>query len=92
MLVKKIVALFLLVFVISSCSQKLKDGITPQIIPTPLNQDIKEGQFVLNNATGIKYPEALKVSAELLKSFIENGSDFQLKTSNDILKWSEEYI
>jgi len=84
MLVKKIVALFLLVFVISSCSQKLKDGITPQIIPTPLNQDIKEGQFVLNNATGIKYPEALKVSAELLKSFIENGSDFQLKTSNDI--------
>jgi len=84
MLVKKIVALFLLVFVISSCSQKLKGGITPQIIPTPLNQDIKEGQFVLNNATGIKYPEALKVSAELLKSFIENGSDFQLKTSNDI--------
>ncbi len=84
MLVKKIVALFLLVFVISSCSQKLKGGITPQIIPTPLNQGIKEGQFVLNNATGIKYPEALKVSAELLKSFIENGSDFQLKTSNDI--------
>ena len=56
----------------------------PQIIPNPSSQIINEGHFTLSSSTGIIYPEDLKVSAEFLKSYVEQNNEIHLGKGNDI--------
>lgn len=66
------------------CKNTENLSVNTQIIPAPANETINEGQFVLNNSTGIHYDEEFNVSANFLKSFIENGSPIKLKDNNSI--------
>lgn len=54
------------------------------IIPKPTKLILSKGHFVLNHTTGINYPEDFKVSAEFLKTFIEEGSNIKLEKGNTI--------
>ncbi|MGZ0017909.1 beta-N-acetylhexosaminidase [Yeosuana sp. AK3] len=54
------------------------------IIPKPSKLIFNKGHFVLNHTTGINYPEDFKVSAEFLKTFIEDGSNMKLEKGNTI--------
>lgn len=58
--------------------------IQPKIIPIPSTETVSNGQFVLNNSTGISYDNGFKVSARFLKSFIEDGSSIGLQENNRI--------
>jgi hexosaminidase len=81
---KNVLALFLFVQLFFSCQENdIQKGVV-QIIPMPLSQTINDGYFVLSSSTGIDYPEDLKVSAEFLKSFIEQSQTIQLNNGNDI--------
>jgi hexosaminidase len=81
---KNVLALFLFVHLFFSCQENdIQKGVV-QIIPMPLSQTINDGYFVLSSSTGIDYPEDLKVSAEFLKSFIEQSQTILLNKGNDI--------
>lgn len=65
----------------------LEQNIEPEkvsLIPMPNDHTLNEGKFVLDSQIGIKYPDDLKISAEFLNSFIENGSSIKLQESNEI--------
>lgn len=55
------------------------------IIPQPSEQITNTGQFILSASTGINYDETFKISAEFLKSYIEESSNIKLKANNTIL-------
>lgn len=55
------------------------------IIPQPSEQITNTGQFILSASTGINYDDTFKISAEFLKSYIEEGSNIKLKANNTIL-------
>ncbi|MDT0557747.1 family 20 glycosylhydrolase [Ichthyenterobacterium sp. W332] len=82
--IKKTAALLLFVILSLGCSQKQEVLVIPQIIPKPNNQIITIDKFVLDNSTGISFPEELKISAKFLKTFIKEGSKIELKNSNEI--------
>ena len=82
---KKSVVILVFISFIFSCNKNIPEIIPHQIIPIPNKQTINEGQFVLNNATGISYSDDFKVSAEFLKGFIEQGSNLSLKHGDDIV-------
>jgi len=84
MQIKKVVALFLFLQLLLNCQEKKILNVEVQIIPTPSSQIVNEGHFVLRSSTGINYPEALKVSAEFLKSFVEQSKAIRLGEGNDI--------
>ncbi|EDP72478.1 beta-N-acetylhexosaminidase [Flavobacteriales bacterium ALC-1] len=67
-----------------SCKDDKNVVESPQIIPNPSSQVINKGTFVFKNSIGIKFPEELKVSANFLKSFIEEGSSINLNKGGDI--------
>ncbi|WP_239021972.1 beta-N-acetylhexosaminidase [Pontimicrobium aquaticum] len=52
------------------------------VIPQPLEQTINKGSFILNASTGIQYDDVFKISAEFLKSYIEEGGNIKLVGSN----------
>lgn len=54
------------------------------IIPQPNEQIINKGSFILNASAGINYDDTFKISAEFLKSYIEEGSNIKLVGSNEI--------
>ena len=84
----------ILIFIVAvfGCKQKQLKVVSPQIIPIPNEQTIKEGQFVLNNATAISYSDDFKVSAKFLKDFIEKGNTIILKSGEDIVFTKDESI
>jgi hexosaminidase len=55
------------------------------IIPQPSEQITNTGQFILSASTGINYDDTFKISAEFLKSYIEEASNIKLKANNTIL-------
>ena len=57
--------------ILFNCKEEEKLTSDVLIIPQPSEQKINNGQFILNNSTGINYDENFKVSAEFLKSYIE---------------------
>ena len=81
---KKVVALFLFVQFLFNCQENEIQNVEVQIIPIPSSQIVNEGHFVLSSSTGIHYPDAFKVSAEFLKSFIEQSKEIRLGKGNDI--------
>ena len=81
---KKVIVLILFVQVLFSCQENEIQKGKVQIIPMPSSEILTEGYFVLSSSTGIDYPEDLKVSAEFLKSFIEQSQTIQLNKGNDI--------
>ena len=84
MQIKKIVTLFLFVQLLFSCQENEIRYLNKHITPKPSSQIINEGEFVLNSSIGVYYPKELKISAEFLKSFIEDGSQIKLQNSNEI--------
>ena len=81
---KNIITLFVFSSLFFYCKNTENLSVKAQIIPDPANETINDGQFVLNNSTGIHYDEEFKVSANFLKSFIENGSPIKLQANNSI--------
>ena len=45
-----------------------------QIIPRPMSQELISGQFILDSNVGLLYGNEFQISAEFLKSFIENDT------------------
>ncbi len=84
MQIKKVLALFLFVQLLFTCQENKIQKVEVQIIPMPSSQIINEGHFVLSRTTGIDYPEALKVSAGFLKSYVEQSEAIRLGKGNDI--------
>ena len=80
---KTLVALVFISFLFN-CKEDKKSITEVLIIPQPSEQIVNEGEFVLNNSTGINYDDNFKISAEFLKSFIQEGSDIKLEGSNMI--------
>ncbi len=78
--------LLALVFMSFLFNCKEVDKLTKEvlIIPQPLEQTINKGEFILNASTGIDYDENFKISAEFLKSYIEEGSKLKLQENNTI--------
>lgn len=81
---KKIITFVVFSSLLFNCKKVETPGVQAQIIPVPSKQTMVDGQFVLNSSTGVNYNETFKVSAEFLKSFIEDGSSIKLQNSNDI--------
>jgi hexosaminidase len=81
---KYITHFFVFICFFYNCKQAETSGFSTQIIPAPTKQTIKKGQFVLNNTTGISFNEEFRVSAEFLKSLIEDGSPINLQQNNTI--------
>ncbi|WP_296315831.1 beta-N-acetylhexosaminidase [Winogradskyella sp. UBA3174] len=84
MQIKKVLSVFLFVQLLFNCQENAIQKGEVKIIPMPSKQTLNEGQFILSSSTGIDYPEALKVSAEFLKSFIEQSKRIRLNKGNDI--------
>ena len=75
-----------------SCSKEIAEPLTPQIIPKPLSQTIKEGHFTITNNTGLDFNEDFSVAGNFLKDFIESGSSISLKSGSSILIEKDETI
>jgi len=78
--------LLILVFIsfLFNCKNEEKISSEVLIIPQPSEQITNKGSFILNASTGINYDDAFKISAEFLKSYIEEGSNIKLKANNTI--------
>lgn len=53
-----------------------------QIIPRPMSQELISGQFILDSNVGLLYGNEFQISAEFLKSFIENDTLIKLKSEH----------
>lgn len=84
----------ILIFIVTAfnCKQKQTEIVSPQIIPIPKIQETTKGQFVLNSNSGIEYDKAFNISANFLKSFIEQGSSIILTENNAIAFIKDESI
>jgi len=82
--VKTIVVFFLFISFLFSCKSEEYVSEIPQIIPTPNEQIINQGFFVLNNSVGISYDDTFKISGDFLQNFIQEGSDITLDDTDDI--------
>ena len=89
---KTIVALSVFISFLFNCKSEEYVPEIPKIIPIPESQTINQGYFVLDHTVGIAYEDTFKISAEFLRSFIENGSDIKLDTTNDIQFIRDETI
>jgi len=81
---KKILVALLFMSILFNCKEEDKRTTDVLIIPQPLEQINNQGQFVLNNSTGLHYDENFKVSGEFLKSYIEEGSNLKLQENKTI--------
>jgi hexosaminidase len=81
---KKIVPFIVFISFLFNCQDAEIPHIETQIIPAPSSHYITKGNFVLSNSTGIAYDPEFEISAEFLKSFIEEGSNIKLKENNSI--------
>ena len=63
---KTLVALVFISFLFN-CKEDKKSITEVLIIPQPSEQIVNEGEFALNNSTGINYDDNFKISAEFLK-------------------------
>jgi len=84
MLFKKIFVLVLFISFILNCEQSESPQRSIEIIPAPNQLESAEGYFILNINCGIDYTEDFNVSAQFLKTFIENGSAIELKGKGNI--------
>jgi hexosaminidase len=78
--------LLILVFIsfLFNCKNEEKISSEVLIIPQPSEQTINKGSFILNDSTGIQYDDAFKISAEFLKTYIEEGGNLRLQENNTI--------
>jgi len=81
---RKIVTLVVFISFLSTSVHAQKEATIPPIIPKPSNSFSSEGNFILNNDTGIKYDKEFAISANFLKTFIENGSKITIKENSKI--------
>ncbi|WP_347922162.1 family 20 glycosylhydrolase [Pontimicrobium sp. SW4] len=68
--------------ILFNCKEDKKLTTELLIIPQPSEEIVNQGQFILNSSTGISYDDTFKISAEFLKSFIQDGSNIKLEGSN----------
>ncbi|MFY0629351.1 MAG: family 20 glycosylhydrolase [Flavobacteriaceae bacterium] len=68
-----------LILLHTACSAPQNEAKTPLIIPIPLSQIIDNSVFTIDSNTQLSYDIEFKQVAELLKTFIEEGSPIQLK-------------
>jgi hexosaminidase len=82
---KKILVALLFMSILFNCKEA-EETLTTEvlIIPQPLERITNEGYFTINNLTGINYDENFKISAEFLKTYIEEGSNIKLQENNSI--------
>ncbi len=66
-----------IVFSCSTPSTSL-DSIVPNIVPVPMKQKMKEGQFSMSSKTRLNYNEDFKISARFLESYLTNGNQMKL--------------
>lgn len=78
-----IVLVFLMTFF--SCNKNQLNPYPQQIIPIPESQTNSDGEFVIDNETGLQFEKEFEVAANFLKEFIEQGSEITLKDDNDIV-------
>ena len=78
--------LLILVFIsfLFNCKNEEKISSEVLIIPQPSEQTINKGSFILNDSTGIQYDDAFKISAEFLKTYIEEGGNLRFQENNTI--------
>ena len=78
--------LLFLVFIsfLFNCKNEEKISSEVLIIPQPNEQIINRGSFILDASTGINFDDNFKISAEFLKSYIEEGVNLRLQENNTI--------
>lgn len=81
---KKIAALIVFITFLYNCDSQKTEKPTPQIIPMPAHLETAQGEFILDNTTGISFDSHFKISATFLKEFIEHGSPIKLNQNNKI--------
>ena len=89
---KKILATLVFMSFLFNCNETEVAPLKALIIPQPLEQLNSEGQFIIDNSTGINFNEIFKVSANFLKTYIEEGSEIKIKTNNNIVFIKDETI
>jgi hexosaminidase len=89
---KKILAALVFMSFLFNCNETEVAPLKALIIPQPLEQLNSEGQFIIDNSTGINFNEIFKVSANFLKTYIEEGSEIKIKTNNNIVFIKDETI
>lgn len=77
---KKFFLLVLLSLALFHCKEDTFQVVEPQIIPDPLQQDLFEGQFLLDSKVGLIFNEEFKISGMVLKNMIEKDSFIKLKS------------
>lgn len=92
MLFKTSLILIVFMSVMVSCTKKDLDPISPQIIPIPKAQTVRDGIFILNNDTGFNDNAGFTIASGFLKSFIELGTDITLKEGQDLVFIKDESI
>ena len=81
---KKLVALIVFISFLFNCESQKTKSLEPQILPRPSHIESQKGEFILDNATGIKFDESFKISATFLKEYIEIGSTIKLQQNDAI--------
>ena len=81
---RKIFAICVFTSVLINCNSQTHEAERSVIIPTPSNSISASWNFILNKKTGIEYDERLKISANFLKEYIENGSKLKLRRNSKI--------
>ncbi|MBA6151130.1 beta-N-acetylhexosaminidase [Gelidibacter maritimus] len=84
MQIKKTAVLIVFITFLYNCESPIPENQKPQIIPMPMLTESTQGEFVLDNSTGLSFDDNFKISATFLKEFIENGSAIQLQQNNKI--------
>ena len=82
--IRKTLALLIFVQLIICCNSNQSAQKEISIIPEPLNQQVKDGHFILSNSSGLSFSSEFEVAAKFLKSFIETGSSITLNDGNEI--------
>jgi hexosaminidase len=84
--------LFVFISFLSSVLMAQTQSVRSNVIPIPSNTIYNEGNFILENSKGIQYDNDFEVSANFLKSYIENGSIIKLQKNNMIVFIKDESI
>lgn len=88
---KTLLALVFISF-LYNCKETEITPLKTLIIPQPLEQIDSKYQFVINSSTGIQYDDTFKISAQFLKSYIEEGSNIKLENNNSISFLKDESL
>ena len=90
---KDFIAIWVFANLIFNCVPQAEISEASPIIPIPdTTLSVENRDFILDNTTGITFDERLKVSANFLKTYIENGSAIKLQSNDKILFEIDENI